>query len=101
MQVLEDAGLPIVEFPQSPGRMIKACATFFDAVAEKRLVHDGNPTLARHLDNAVLKMTPAGPHIKKDARNSPRKIDAAVASVMAVDRASAGRVAEVIPQFFF
>ena len=101
MQVLEDAGLPIVEFPQSPGRMIKACATFFDSVAEKRLVHDGNPTLARHLDNAVLKMTPAGPHIKKDARNSPRKIDAAVASVMAVDRAMAGRLAEVIPQFFF
>lgn len=101
MQVLEDSGLPVVEFPQSPSRMIKACATFYDTVAEKRLVHDGNPTLARHLDNAVLKMTPAGPHIKKDARNSPRKIDAAVASVMAVDRASAGRVEEVIPQFFF
>jgi chemotaxis protein histidine kinase CheA len=101
MQVLDDAGLPIVEFPQSPSRMIKACSTFFDAVMEERIEHDGNPTLARHLDNAVVKMTPAGPHIKKDGRASPRKIDAAVASVMAVDRASAGRIEQVVPQFFF
>ena len=81
--------------------MIKACSKFFDSVMEQNLVHDGNPTLARHLDNAVLKMTPAGPHIKKDARNSPRKIDAAVCSVMAVDRALSGRIEEVIPQFFY
>jgi phage terminase large subunit-like protein len=101
MQVLDDAGLPIVEFPQSPSRMIKACSTFFDGVMEERIEHDGNPTLARHLDNAVVKMTPAGPHIKKDGRASPRKIDAAVASVMAVDRASAGRIEPVVPQFFF
>jgi phage terminase large subunit-like protein len=101
MQVLEDQGFPVVEFPQSPSRMIKACAKFFDAVQEHNLIHDGNPTLARHLDNAVLKMTPAGPHIKKDARNSPRKIDAAVSSIMAVDRALSGRMVEVVPQFFF
>jgi phage terminase large subunit-like protein len=101
MQVLEDQGFPVVEFPQSPSRMIRACAKFFDAVMEQTLTHDGNPTLARHLDNAVLKMTPAGPHIKKDARNSPRKIDAAVCSVMAVDRALSGRIEEVIPQFFY
>ena len=101
MQVLEDAGLPIVEYPQSPSRMIKACAVFYDSVVEKRLVHDGDPTLARHLDNAVLKLTPAGPHIKKDARNSPRKIDAAVAAVLAVDRATVGRLEAVVPQFFY
>jgi phage terminase large subunit-like protein len=101
MQVLEDAGLPIVEFPQSPSRMIKACAVFYDSVVEKRIVHTDDPLLARHIDNAIVKMTPAGPHIKKDARNSPRKIDGAVASVMAVDRALAGRLEQVVPQFFF
>ena len=46
-------------------------------------------------------MTPAGPHIKKDARNSPRKIDAAVSAIMAVDRALSGRIEEVVPQFFY
>ncbi len=101
MQVLEDAGFPVVEYPQSPSRMIKACQKFFDAVMEHNLEHDGNPTLARHLDNAVLKMTPAGPHIKKDARNSPRKIDAAVGAIMAVDRATVGRIEQAVPQFFY
>lgn len=101
MQVLEDAGLPVVEYPQSPARMIKACAKFYDAVLEKRLIHNGDPVLARHLDNTVIKDTPAGPHIKKENRYSPRKIDAAVAAVLAVDRATVGRIEEVVPQFFF
>lgn len=101
MSVLEDKGLPIVAFPQSPSRMIKACATFYDAVVEQRIEHNGDPILSRHLDNTVTKMTPAGPHIKKENPNSPRKIDAAVAAIMAVDRASVGRIDEVVPQFFF
>lgn len=101
MQVLDDAGFPIVEYPQSPSRMIKACSKFFDAVMQKNLIHDGNPTLARHLENAALKLTPAGPHIKKDSRNSPRKIDAAVCAVMSVDRCLSGRIETVIPQFFY
>ena len=100
MEVLESYGLPVVAFPQSPQRMIKACAGFFDAVAEKRLIHDGNPLLARHLSNTAVKLTPAGPHIKKENPNSPRKIDAAVAAILAVDRAS-GKIEEtVVPEFF-
>jgi phage terminase large subunit-like protein len=100
MEVLEGYGLPVVAFPQSPQRMIKACAGFFDAVAEKRIVHDGDPLLARHLSNTAVKLTPAGPHIKKENPNSPRKIDAAVAAILAVDRAS-GKIEEtVVPEFF-
>jgi phage terminase large subunit-like protein len=101
MAVLEDKGLPIVAFPQSPSRMIKACATFYDAVVEQRVEHNGDPILSRHLDNTMTKMTPAGPHVKKENPNSPRKIDAAVAAIMATDRASVGRIEEVVPQFFF
>ncbi len=100
MEVLEGYGLPVVAFPQSPQRMIKACAGFFDAVAEKRLIHDGDPLLARHLSNTAVKLTPAGPHIKKENPNSPRKIDAAVAAILCVDRAS-GKIEEtVVPEFF-
>jgi phage terminase large subunit-like protein len=100
MEVLENHGLPVVAFPQSPQRMIKACAGFFDAVAEKRLIHDGDPLLARHIGNTAVKLTPAGPHIKKENPNSPRKIDAAVAAILAVDRAS-GKIEEtVVPEFF-
>jgi phage terminase large subunit-like protein len=100
MEVLEAKGLPVVAFPQSPQRMIRACAIFYDAVAEKRLVHDNDPVLTRHIGNTAVKLTSAGPHIKKENPNSPRKIDAAVAAILAVDRASGGKIETVVPEFF-
>jgi phage terminase large subunit-like protein len=100
MEVLENHGLPVVAFPQSPQRMIKACAKFYDATAEGRIVHDGDPLLARHIGNTAVKLTPAGPHIKKENPNSPRKIDAAVAAILAHDRASVTMEEQVVPEFF-
>jgi phage terminase large subunit-like protein len=41
------------------------------------------------MDNATLKVDSRGARLAKDARNSPRKIDLAVAAVMAFDRACA------------
>jgi phage terminase large subunit-like protein len=65
----------------------------------RTLVHDGDPLLARHMGNTAVKLTPAGPHIKKENPNSPRKIDAAVAAILAHDRAS-GKIEErVSPSF--
>jgi phage terminase large subunit-like protein len=101
MEVLQDKGVPIVEYPStSARRMVPACAKFYDAVMEKRIVHDGDPVLARHLSNAVTKIDNLGIRIVKDQRNSPRKIDAAVAAVLATDRALTGRLEEIVPQFF-
>lgn len=80
----EQEGLPVVTYPQSATRMIPASQRFFEAVVEGRMKHDGNPTLARHLNNAVIK--PTG-QIAKETKDSKRKIDAAVASIMAYDRA--------------
>jgi hypothetical protein len=48
----------------------------------------------------VTKIDNLGPRIVKDSRNSPRKIDAAVAMVLAVDRALTGAKLEPVPQFF-
>jgi phage terminase large subunit-like protein len=101
MEVLLDKGVPIVEYPStSARRMVPACAKFYDAVMEKRIVHDGDGLLARHLSNAVTKIDQLGVRIVKDQRNSPRKIDAAVAAVLCVDRALTGRLEEIVPQFF-
>ena len=100
MQVLESAGLPVIEWPStSASRMVPACAKFYDAVVEKKLTHDGNPLLARHLSNAVIKTDRLGPRIVKEHRSSPRKIDAAVASIIGFDRATVSEE-PVIPQFF-
>lgn len=62
-----------------------ACSRFYTLVVDAGLSHDGNPALARHLRNAVVKETPQGAYITKDGRASPRKIDLAVAAVCAVE----------------
>lgn len=101
MQALEERGLPIVEWPStSARRMVAACQKVFDMVLDKQLVHDGNGTLTRHLENAVVKNDHLGPRIVKESRSSPRRIDGAVAMVIAVDRATVARMEEVVPQFF-
>jgi phage terminase large subunit-like protein len=81
MEVMADKGSPIVQWPStSARRMVTACAKFYDAVVEKRLVHDGDPLLARHLSNAVVKKDNLGVRIVKENRASSRRIDAAVAA---------------------
>lgn len=60
----------------------------YQHVAEGTLTHDGDPRLSRHVANAVPKPGPHGDVITKDRHNSPRKIDAAVAMILAVDRAA-------------
>jgi phage terminase large subunit-like protein len=78
---------PVIEFKNVPSNMGPACTTFYGAVAHHQLSHDGNPILRRHLQNAVTKETRDGAYITKDGRNSPRKIDVAIAAVMAYERA--------------
>jgi len=68
-------------------RMAPATDRFYQAVVEQTITHDGDERLARHLGNAVAKSTPMGDLIVKDKKNSRRKIDAAVAAIVAHDRA--------------
>ncbi len=67
--------------------MAAARSRFHSAVATGALSHDGDPRLARHLLNAVVKETTDGRYVTKDGPNSPRKIDLAVAAIVALDRA--------------
>ena len=87
MQILEAERLPVVEFPQSPGRMVPATARFFEAVVNGTMHHSGDPRLARHVDNCHIKTDARGSRITKETRGSARKIDLAIAAVMAYERA--------------
>jgi phage terminase large subunit-like protein len=89
LQLLEGEGLPVMEYPQSPGRMTPATARFYEAVVNGALTHSGNSRLARHIGNAVLREDARGARLAKERRDSPRRIDAAVAALMAHDRAAA------------
>jgi phage terminase large subunit-like protein len=84
-----------------PGRIIRfetdvyqrfapACGRFSDAVLGDKptITHDGDPTLTRHIANARQKETRWGVVITKEHKDSPRKIDAAVAAVLAHDGAT-------------
>jgi phage terminase large subunit-like protein len=68
-------------------RMAAACSSFYQAATTEGLTHDGHPGLARHIDNAVLKETAQGAYITKEDKASPKKIDAAIAAVIAWNRA--------------
>jgi phage terminase large subunit-like protein len=87
LQILADEGLPITEFPQSPARMTPATKRFTDYVNTRMLTHAGDPALTRHVSNAVLKRDSRGTRLTKESKSSDRRIDLAVAAVMAVERA--------------
>lgn len=81
-----DADAPIVEWPTSSPRYITpATREFYTAVIEKRLSHDGDPRLSRHVANAVIKEDFRGARIVKQTHGL--KIDLAVAALMAHSRA--------------
>jgi hypothetical protein len=88
LEILSKERLPVVEFPQSPSRMIPATARFRQAIVNGTASHSGNADLTRHVENAVVKVSSRGEQIAKDWKSSPRKIDLAVAAVMAFERAS-------------
>lgn len=86
-QVLEDEGLPVVTFPQTASRMTPATTRFYEAVVNNQLSHNGDPKLARHIGNATLRVDQRGSRLSKEKRGSTRRIDLAVSSVMALERA--------------
>ena len=69
-------------------RMAPATDRLYQAVIDQTVTHDGDSRLAAHFAHTVAKSTSLGDLVSKDKRNSPRKIDAAVASIVAYDRAA-------------
>ncbi len=80
----------MVEWPTAvPARIGPAWLRFRDGVMDHGLTHDGDPTLARHVSNLVLKIDRFGERPTRD-RSQPRSfIDAGIAAIVAFDRATA------------
>jgi phage terminase large subunit-like protein len=85
-EALLDDGLPMLEFPQNGQRMVPACGHAYEMIVQKRLIHDGQPSLTDHVLSAAQRITDNGWRLSKN--KSRRKIDACIAMVMAVDRAT-------------
>ncbi len=88
LQALEADGLPVTEFPQNSARMTPATTSLFEAVLNRTMTHSGDKRLAGHVANARVKTDSRGTRLAKEHKASSRRIDLAVAMVMAHDRAS-------------
>ena len=88
LEVLDGDGIPVHEFFQTAARMGPATARFYQLVVDQELTHDGGSALARHVANAILREDSRGARLSKETKDSPRRIDGAVAAVMAVHRAA-------------
>lgn len=93
-QLLDD-GLPMIEFPQSSQRMIPACGTTYEFIVNNRIIHGGSPMFTDQVLSAAQRMTENGWRLSKG--KSRRKIDACIAMVMAVDRASRRAISTPTP----
>ena len=86
VQDLEDMGFTVVPFGQGYKDMSPPTKELMKLVLEKRIAHGGHKVLRWMMDNVFVRQDPAG-NIKMDKEKSTEKIDAAVATVMALDRA--------------
>jgi phage terminase large subunit-like protein len=87
MAVLQDEGLPVVEHPQTAARMAPATQQLTEAIHNREISHPGDARLTAHVLNATIRDDARGHRLSKINRNSKRRIDAAVALVMAHSRA--------------
>jgi phage terminase large subunit-like protein len=75
-----------IEWWMTGGRsnlIVRALEKFRSSVVDGELTHDGSSVLARHVLNARRRESRSGIQIAKEHPESPRKIDAAVAAVLA------------------
>ena len=86
VQNLEGLGFTVVSFGQGFKDMSPPSKRLMELVLEKKIAHGGHPVLRWMMDNIFVRTDPAG-NIKPDKEKSTEKIDGAVATVMALDRA--------------
>lgn len=86
VQNLEGLGFTVVPFGQGYKDMSPPSKELMKLTLERKLAHGGHPVLRWMMDNIFVRTDPAG-NIKPDKEKSTEKIDGAVATVMALDRA--------------
>ncbi|HHQ0818010.1 TPA: terminase large subunit [Listeria innocua] len=86
VQNLEGMGFTVVPFGQGFKDMSPPTKELMKLTLEEKVAHGGHPVLRWMMDNIFVRTDPAG-NIKPDKEKSSEKIDGAVATIMALDRA--------------
>lgn len=71
------------DFRARKAQVVKASEAFHDAITEKAMTHDGDPTARQHVLNARNRPSNVGMSFGKEHRGSPRKVDFLAAAVIA------------------
>jgi phage terminase large subunit-like protein len=96
-RLLEDHGLAVVEFPQSPERLIPADGHLFDAVRDHRLAHPDHPILNAHASNAAWRESERGRYLSKGkAAGHMDLIRAGSMALWELDQPATNRVSEYV-----
>ena len=86
VQNLEGMGYTVVPFGQGFKDMSPPTKELMKLTLEQKIAHGGHPVLRWNMDNIFIRRDPAG-NIKADKEKSTEKIDGAIATIMALDRA--------------
>jgi len=89
VQNREGLGLTVVPFGQGFKDMSPPTKELIKLTLKERIAHSGHPVLKWMMDNIYIKTVktdPAG-NVKPDKEKSTERIDGAVATIMALDRA--------------
>jgi phage terminase large subunit-like protein len=89
---------PIEWWTNRPSIMVKTLERFREAVAAGRLTHDGSTVLRRHVLNARRRTSRSGVTISKEYPSSSKKIDCAMAAVLAYEARADAVAAGVVAQ---
>lgn len=85
LRVRASAQRPMEWWTNRPKQMVDALERFHEAVVSGHLSHDGGSQLTRHVLNARRRLGRVGITISKEFPGSPRKIDLAMAAVLAYE----------------
>lgn len=85
LQVLEDEGVPVTQFPQNGTRMPKSLQEFRAAAMNGKVTHSSDQRMNRHVLNAQMVEGARGIKLSKPGKT--QQIDATIAATMAYSRA--------------
>ena len=86
LQNVEGRGFTVVTIGQGFKDMSPTTKELMKLTLEQKLAHGGHPSVRWMMDNIFIRTDPAG-NIKADKEKSTEKIDGAIATIMALDRA--------------
>lgn len=97
-QILEDEGLPMLEFPQHPSRMAPATMNFRTMIVDQEIAHEGAPDFARQVNAAVTVPVADGNASFRLSKGKSKKLIDAAASTAILTRMATTRDEEEEPK---